>query len=188
MLPTPPPKAAVKKHMKLSTEEPRRARISDKPGLRQEMILRAQGVVGEFLLELTDSQKPDLSQLNRWRTSSLANRAEDAEAKTNCRRFTCSPIQRFSEDRRWLASLVRQSATLVTVCPLRPRTTATWRHEIFRKRSISRFASSRRPSLHKHIDELVVSGREAHRGVETANDIVPFGSALRLAERSNLEV
>jgi hypothetical protein len=49
MLPTPPSKAAVKKHMKLSTEEPRRTRIAHKTGLRQEMILRSQWVVGEFL-------------------------------------------------------------------------------------------------------------------------------------------
>src|SRR5260370_13896189 len=48
MLPASPPKAAVKKHMVLSAEETRRARISHKPGLRQEMILRAHGVVGEF--------------------------------------------------------------------------------------------------------------------------------------------
>ena len=71
MLPTPSPEAAVKKHMILFTEETRRARISDKPGLRQEMILRAQGVVGEFLLELADFQKPNPSQLNQWRTQSF---------------------------------------------------------------------------------------------------------------------
>jgi hypothetical protein len=39
----------MEERMILSAEETRRARISDKASLRQEMVLRPQGIIGEFL-------------------------------------------------------------------------------------------------------------------------------------------
>ena len=139
MLPTPPSKAAVKKHMKLSTEEPRRTRIAHKTGLRQEMILRSQWVVPAGLM---DSQKPDLPQLNQWRTSFLSIERKMPRQK---RTVVGSHGLQFNIFRK-IDGVGIVGAPVGYSCyrlPIAAKDDLAAR--IFRKRFISRFASSCRP-------------------------------------------